>query len=181
MEQLVIPRDSIFRPVVNLFTASFNSPTLGKYNWGVTANVKQTVLNINPQNLFFISTMNFSATVPESAFLENIETTPKIQFVMDQNSESMYGGAYPVAKYLGDNDISAFFWSRQADDILTATFTGQLGQNASMIAFSSVIAVVALNTYEITDKDFIERFFHIQKTGEQISNVVIPTGLERRI
>jgi len=181
MESLVIPRDSIFRPVVNLFTATFNTPTLGKYNWGVPANQKQEVLKINYQNLFYISTMNFSATVPESAFLENIEITPKVQFVMDQNNESMYGGAYPLVKYLHDNDISAFFWSRQADDILTATFTGQLGQNASMIAFSSVIAVLALNTYEITDKAFIEKFFHIQKMGEQISNVVVPPSLERRI
>jgi hypothetical protein len=181
MQELVIPRDSIFRPVVNLFTATFNNPTLGKYNWGVAANQKQEVLKINYQNLFFISTMNFSSTVPESAFLENIETTPKVQFVMDQNNESMYGGAYPLVKYLTDNDISAFFWSRQADDILTATFTGQLGQNASLIAFNTVIAVLALNTYEITDKAFIENFFHMQKTGEQISNVVVPSSLERRI
>jgi len=181
MHELTIPRDSIFRPVVNLFTANFNAPTLGKYNWGVAENKKQRVLNNNYHHLFYISTMNFSATVPESAFLENIEITPKVQFVMDQNNESMYGGAYPLVKYLHDNDISAFFWSRQADDILTATFTGQLGQNASMIAFSSVIAILALNTYEITDKAFIEKFFHIQKQGEQISNVIVPPSLERRI
>lgn len=125
--------------------------------------------------------MNFSATVPENSFLENISTTPKIQLSMDQNSESLYGGAYPVAKYLVNNEISAFFWSRQDKDRLTGTFTGILNQNASLIPFATVTAVVAMNTYEITDRKFIEEFFHIQKVGEQIADVHIPNELDRRI
>lgn len=178
---LTIPRNSIFRPLVNTFTATYNSPTVGQYNWAIAANTDQQVMQINSQNLFFISIINFSTTLPEGDFLSNILTVPQIRFRTKQANQSLFGGAYPLGKYLINNEIAAFFQSKQDKDNLVATFTGSLGQNADLIAVSSVKAVVALNVFEISDAKFIAEFNGHVAAGKAIGNVQIPPDLVRRI
>ena len=178
---LKIPIDSLFRPTVNLFTATFNTPAPGQYDFGVAANADQAVLPINGTNLFYISIANFSATVPESAFLENIATTPQIRFLTTQNKKPLYGGTYPLAKYLVTNEVGTFFESKQGNDTLTATFTGLLNQNASLLPFGTITAVVALNIWEISDRGFIDQFHHIEKTPKQISQIQVPVEFEKRV
>src|SRR3954469_25648483 len=68
-----IPHGSIFRPIVKRFTATFGSPTIGKYDFGTVANRNVKILPISQANLFYISILNFSASIVEGAFLENIE------------------------------------------------------------------------------------------------------------
>jgi len=177
-----IPKDSVFRPTVNLFTATFNNPTLGKYDFGVAANTLQDVMQVNHTNLFYIEGMNVSATVLETAYIENLSTVPKVQFFLKKNAQALFGGAYPIGKYLQPNEISAFFSGDQVGDTLQATVTGVLNQNANMIQYGSVTIVLALNIFEISDPKFIAEFKKITNNGpNQISDVQIPFGLERRI
>ncbi len=178
---LIIPRNSIFRPVVNTFLATFNSPTPGKYDWGVAANVDQAVMTLAGHNLYYLALMNFSATVDEGSFLQNISTAPRVQFRSGQNKSALFGGSYPLAKYLINNSIGAFFSSPQKSDTLTATFTGVLNQDATLISFPTITAVLAMNVFEITDQDFISEYHGRKKAGEPMPSVVIPPEFDKRI
>jgi hypothetical protein len=180
--RLIIPADSIFRPTANLFLATFNVPALGQYDFSVAANQNVSVLPIDATNLYFISIVNFSATVPESAYIENLTTDlPQIRFKTKQNNKPLYGGTYPLAKYLVTNEVGTFFESKQSKDELLADFSGILDQNASLVPFTTIRAVVALNIWEIHDQKFINEFHHIVKTKEEISKVVVPSSWERRV
>ncbi len=178
---LTIPRNSIFRPVVNTFLATFNTPTAGKYDWNVAANIDQAVMTLAGHNLYYLALMNFSATVDEGDFLQNISTAPRVQFRSGQNKAALFGGSYPLAKYLVNNSIGSFFSSPQKSDTLTATFTGVLNQNAALISFPTITAVLAMNVFEIIDRDFINEYNGMKKTGEPMINVVIPPEFDKRI
>ncbi len=177
---LAIPRNSIFRPVVNLFTATFNSPTLGYYSF--TGGAAQDVLQINGHNLFYIASMNFSLTIPESDFVENIVTTPKVQFSGKQSGLALGGivQPYPLVKYLTDNQIGAFFWSKQEKDTLSALFTGLLSQNAALISFPTITAILQMNIFEITDTNFIKEFHGLTQGHQPVNQVSIPANFDRR-
>lgn len=166
-----IPEDSFFIPTVNLFTADFNTPTPGYYDWGVTANENQEVLGISPGFLYFMSIMNFGATIDEGTFLQNVSTIPTVQFLTKNSGKTLYGGGYPIANYLKNNDMSAFFWTPQRDDQIVATFRGVLGQNAALAGVPSITAHVSLNMFQIVNKEFINKFFHVTGANQNKAGV----------
>lgn len=177
-----LPDDSLFLPTVNLFSADFNVPTVGFYDWGVAANTNQNVLGISPGFLYYISIINFGASINEGTFLENVATIPRVQFLTKLSGKGLYGGGYPIANYLKNNDISAFFWTAQQNDALVATFTGTLGQNASLAGVPSVRAHVSLNIFQIVDKAFIAKFFGLTGAdGSKAGAIKLPETWERRI
>ena len=182
MNTINLPKSSIFRPTVNLFTGIFNNPLLGGYDFNTPLNTLKTVLPITKSNLYLISIINFSATCPESAFLENISEIPQLRFYTKQNAKPLYGGQYPLAKYLVNNEVGTFFDSPQSDDVLLASFVGILNQSASLIPFPQLTVVVALNIWEITDRKFINEFKNIPNSlpGEKIQ-IKIPARFEGRI
>lgn len=177
--QVTIPRSSIFRPIVKKFVASFGNPTVGQYNFDVAANRNVSLMPINYGNLFFISFLNFSASIPENAYLENVVRVPQLLFLTKQNAINIFGGPQPFVKYLPQNEVNAFFRSRQKNDFLTGTFTGALEQSASLVGPSQVIAVVSANLFEIQDQKWIREFEDIP-SGE-VSEIVIPQDVQRRI
>lgn len=182
--RIAIPIDSIFRPTANLFTATFNNPTIGQYDFAIAANTEQLVMPIDDINLFYISIANYSANVPESSYLENLDTSdiPKIRFLTGQNKKPLYGGTYPLAKYLVTNEVGTFFRSKQAKDSLIATFTGKLNQNANLAGVVTITAVVALNIWEISDREFLNKFDKISKSfPQQQFDVEVPAEFERRV
>jgi len=170
---LSIPSNSFFIPAVNLFTADFNAPTVGYYDWAVAANTNQEILGISPGFLYYLSIMNFGATVPEGDFLANVSTIPKIQFSTRLTGKSLYGGGYPIANYLKNNDISAFFWTTQRDDALLGTFTGALTQNAALAGVPSITSHVSLNLFQIVEKPFIDKFFNVTKADQKSAGAIV--------
>lgn len=177
-----LPPDSMFLPSVNLFTADFNSPTAGKYDWAVAANQNQEIMGISPGFLYFISILNFGATIQEGVFLENVETIPRIQFLLSKSAKGLFGGGYPIANYLKNNELAAFFWTTARADSLVGTFTGTLGQNASLAGIASVTSHVSLNCFQIVDKAFINEFFGLSGANRGAAGMLqLPKELERRL
>lgn len=167
-----IPDSSFLIPTVNLFTADYNTPTPGYYDWGVAANTNQEIFGISPGFLYYMAIMNFGATVPEGDFLANVSTIPKIQFGTSLTGRSLFGGGYPIANYLKNNEISAFLWTAQKEDTLIGTFTGVLSQNAALAGVASITAHVSLNLFQIVDKDFTNKFFGVTKANQNAAGAI---------
>lgn len=177
-----IPPSSLFRPSAGIFTATYNVPVVGKYSFDVPANANVDLMGLNYSSLYLFSIMNFTATVPESAYLENIETIPNVDFKLKQSGAQLFGAGYPLVTYLSNNEIAAFFWTTQEGDTLQATFKGQLGQNASLSAFGSIVAQISCNIFEITDQTFIDSFRGSAAFAAAGSNsAAVPDSMKDRI
>jgi hypothetical protein len=175
----MIPSGSQFLPVSASFSATFGAVTAGQYDFGVAANRAVPLLNLYAERLYCIRIMNNSADVPESAFVENILTVPQILFGLKLSNPLVFGQPYPLPIYLSNNEINAFFRTNSDGDVLQATVTGTLGQNASLVGYDPIKLSVALNVFMITDKKFLAGFY--EETGLDKGLVDIPAELRDRI
>lgn len=178
---ITIPKNSIFRPALWTFTGTFNVPTLGIYDFNIPANQNVPGLAIGFQSLYFISNVNFGATVPENAFLENILIQPSIRFQLGKSRTSLDGGFYPVANYLKSNPIGTFFSTKENDDRLEANFQGSLSQNASLAAFAAIKAIFSFSVWEIHDQDFLREFKKIPAAAFAKADISIPAEIQAEI
>lgn len=152
------PHGSIFRPTSKIFSATFNTPTAGQYDFGIAANRDQELLSLNPNSLYYLSVLSFSANIPESAYLENISTIPTLNLFLKKSGAQIFGQGYPLVTYMQGIEVSAFFWTQQLGDTLIGTFTGILDQNSSLSGVPTINSQCSLNVHEVTDREFIRNF-----------------------
>jgi len=176
-----LPSGTFFRPCAAIFEADYNTPTAGLYDFGVAANESVSFLELNPSHLYFLSILNFSANVPVSAYLENIETIPNLDLRLSLGGAQLYQQGYPLVSYLDNNEISIFFWTDRKGDTLIGNFNGTLSQNASLSGIASIIAQAALNIHEITDHKYIAEFKGQTKQNGGNNFTQLPQSMRERI
>lgn len=155
-----IPQDSRFIQTVNRFTALFNVPTLGQYNFENGAvNEYVTVLNsLQKNHIYMIEKYSFSATIDEGVFLEATANICTFQLFRAIDRQVIYQVPIQLINYADGVSCIGYFWAAQENDQLVATFRGLLNQPAPLVGVPSVVAQVTLNIYEIVDTDWIQDF-----------------------
>ena len=164
-----IPQDSRFIQTANSFTALFNVPTLGQYNFenGAVNNNITVLSNIQKNHVYMIEKYSFSAAIPEGVFLEATRSICSFQLLRAIDSQVIYQAPIPLINYADGVSCIGYFFSTQDNDRLIASFRGILNQPAPLVGVPSVIAQVTLNIYEISDTEWIQAFK--QNTGREFS------------
>lgn len=158
-----IPQDSRYLSALVRYTATFNNPTLGKYDFTIPANEYQLVLgNIHKNNVYIIERHSFSASISEADFLLSIEVVPTLQLFMNLDGMNqkipIYTLPLPMVNYIDGAESIAYFVSPRDADSLVATFRGRLGQPPSMVGLLTVVCQVSLDVYEVTDSVWIKNY-----------------------
>lgn len=175
-----LPIGTFYRPCAGIFTADYNVPSVGQYDWNVAANTGVQLLSLSPNNLYMLSTLNFSATIPEANYLENVDTIPSLDLRLKLAGAQLNGQGYPLVTYMQNNEIAIFFWTNQKEDFLTANFRGVLNQNAALAAVASITAQVSLNIHEITDAAYIAKFKGLLQNDDR-NSMAIPSKFKERV
>jgi len=160
----IIPKNSKPFTTSNIFSAVFNVPTAGGYDFtNVTANKAQHVFQMVNTSIYFIRSISFSATIPEGDFLSAIDISSKdnfpawrLRFNSDRTIVHPY--PFPVVQYFDDTDFSTFIWSQQAADFVDMDFLGLLTQTSDLVGISEIRAQVSIVVYEITDNNFLKAY-----------------------
>lgn len=167
-----IPKDSRIIQSVNLFTATFNNPTIGSYDFGVAANVGQTVIRMRPQSIFLLEKMSFSANIDEGDFLEAVTTTPQFLLRRLIDGQSVFYKPIPIVSYIDGEDEIAYTWTKERvgtpgnqdnPDELIVDFTGVLAQTAALVGRATIRAQVTFKFYEIINSTWVKRFRGIEQ------------------
>lgn len=158
--QKTIPQDSRFIQTANRFTALFNVPTLGNYNFENGAvNAYIPVLNsLQKNHVYMIEKYSFSATIDEGVFLEATSQVCTFQLFRASDRQVIYQVPIPLINYADGVSCIGYFSTTQDNDQLLATFRGLLSQPAPLVGVAAVIAQVTLNIYEILDSAWIQTF-----------------------
>jgi len=155
-----IPDNSKFIPTVNIFTATFNTPALGKYEFTrVAENQSQVVLPMTRNQIFFLDRINFGATIPEGDFLLATSVLPEIILKFKVSGERVFKKPFRIVNYIDSQEISTWIWTHKGDDTLVMDFTGVLNQIASLVGIDTITAHVSLNLYEVSQEQYKYRFF----------------------
>ena len=153
-----IPQSSLFVQTLNIFEATFNTPTLGRYNFGIPANTDVSVLKLTRASVYLIQSYSLSATVGEADFLESINIVPQLFLRTKINAKNIYKKPLPQAGYFDGVEAIGYFLSPQGDDELLLSCTGVLNQIAAMVGISSIKIQTTLNIQEIVDTKWINQF-----------------------
>lgn len=154
-------RDSWPILTANAFTATFNAPTLGRYDFGIAGNRFQTLYEILPSHLYIIERESFSFNMGQAVYQEAIDSTngfPRLRITKKSRKKSIYAREQPFIIYLNNFETVLFAQTQQTDDELQATFQGQLFQPGPLIGTTTIQAYVQFNIYEIRDPLWIKSF-----------------------
>lgn len=169
---LQLPPGTQFYQPLTRFTANFNAPLVGGYDWELAGNTGVTLQEIRRNHLYLIERYSFSATIAEGTFFDNVLTVPTLQVrIPSETNRMIYPNPIPLVNYIDGLETLIYAYSDQ-DQELTATFRGQLSQGAALVGVTSIVAQVQFNIYEVKNKDWIENF--LGKTrGGQVPGLVL--------
>ena len=149
------------KPIItaNQFTATFNVPTVGRYDFDVTANQSVKLIDLNATGLFVIERISYGLNMPAEAYNESIVTIPNVQFLTQKTQKPVLPNTQPFVVYFNNFETVMFVQTKQDQDELLITFRGQLQQVAATAGWPTVTANLSMNIYEIKNKDWIDLFY----------------------
>lgn len=162
------PQTEFFQPLIR-FTATFNVPTVNRYDFNVAANTDVAFQRMEKNHLYLIDAYSFSATVEEAEFFKALEpagtTVPTLSVrIPSQTNRQIHPNPIPLVNYVDGMPVLMHAHAQQTQQ-MAATFRGSLAQTPAMGAPATITAQVQFNIYEIRNLEWIELFLGRVKRG----------------
>ena len=159
----VIPKTSRFVQTNSAFVATFNNPTLGKYDFagaGGTSGGTQLadILTMQANSVYFIERINIGGTIPQEEYLFGISTLPQATFFNATTKQQVLPQPIPIVNYIINQEVNSFVWTDNDGQKLQLRLSGALSQTPFLVGQSTVTLNIALNIYDINDNAFIQQF-----------------------
>jgi hypothetical protein len=149
-----IPHKARYIPLSNTFSAFFNSPSLGKYDFGVTANAGQIVLELQPGTVYYIEGLSVGGNIAAEDYLGAILYVPLLTLRRTQGNDIVYRNSIPVVQFFQSKEISNFIWSEKSGDNLTIDCTGVLLQTSALVGIDPIKINSFLSIFAIDDRNY---------------------------
>lgn len=166
-----IPKTATYLPTNNEFTATFNAPVLGAYDFNVAGNTNRPVLAMNTNAIYLINRITVGGTISQEQYLSNVNILPLMVLRFFKESQRVYPLSIPLNQFLDGSEAVAWFWTDKDGESLTMSVTtGRLNQDASLIGRVNVKLTISLSIFEITDNGFIQDFKNsnnLTRTGQR--------------
>jgi hypothetical protein len=158
--QLTIPKTSRFVQTNSSFLATFNAPTRGKYDFGVTAGGFQLadILTMQSNSIYFIERINVGGTIPGEEYLFAIDTLPLATFFNAVTQQQVTPKPIPVVNYINNQEINTFVYTDTDGQLLQLKLSGILKQTPFLVGIAALELNIQLNVYDITDNNFVQQF-----------------------
>lgn len=159
--QFPIPHTARYIPTVNIFTALFGAPTIGKYDYGVTSGGNSTIQNILElfmNTLYIIERISIGGTINEGDYLDAVNTQPFVTLRYSVTNEIVYKTPFPIVNYIDDQDIVGWAYSDKQSNFLAADISGILNQTPALVGRANIKTTVGYSIYAIEDTRYIAEF-----------------------
>ena len=153
------------RPTItaNIFTATWNNPTLNRYDFSnVAGNQNQIVLTMTGSSVYIIERVCFSMTIPEGVFQESIDSAvsvPQIKFFTRKTNQQIFARPQPFINYVDNLELLKFINSDQTNDDLLISFECLLNQVPATVGIVTIKAFLQFNIYEVQNTDWVNRYY----------------------
>lgn len=139
----------------NRFRADFNIPP-GQYGFqgsaaAIEQNTRAVVLEMEPEYVYFIDRLSFSASIDEGVFLEAFDPDdrPEIRFYFRRRSPGIFPKPFPAINYKDNLELNFWFGLRDGANALECTMRGNLNQPAELVGVETVYAQLSLVIYQV--------------------------------
>jgi hypothetical protein len=150
---------SRFRDRSVRFTATFNVPTAGTYDFAIPANTGVLLMPITTFPVYLIDQFYVSATVDEGPFVQALTADLlRVQLRRGSDGQAIFPEPVPTIKYSDGAQCSAYFTGAKINDTLLIDCLGKLSQPAALVGVAAITLQVGFRMYEIIDNEWIQRF-----------------------
>jgi len=147
-----LPRKIRYIPASAIFTAQFNTPTIGKYNFN--GQQKIFVEKLLPNTVYLIDAFSIAGTVASEDYLSAIESIPLLNLRKTLNDENIFDVPMQIQNYSTDRQIVHFFKTGLSNCGLAANLTGKLNQIAAFIGILTISLSINFSLHAIDTSDF---------------------------
>jgi hypothetical protein len=147
-----LPRKIRFIPASAIYTAAFNTPTLGKYDFN--GQQKVFVTKLLPNTVYLIDAFSIAANIAQEDFLSSINTVPLLNLRKTLNDENIFDVPLQIQNYSTDRQIVHFFKTGLDNCGLAANLTGILDQTANLVGVSNVTLSINFSLHAVDASDF---------------------------
>lgn len=154
-----LPRRIRYIPASAIFTANFNTPTLGKYDFAGIEKI--FVLKLLANTIYLIDSLSIAGTVAGEDFLQSIDLVPIFTLRKSIDKESIFDVPIQIHNYATDRQIVHFFRSKKTNESLIADVKGTLNQLPSFVGLPSISLSINLSIHAIDSSDF-EKMYSAQ-------------------
>lgn len=156
--QFEVPKNARLISTTNIFTATFNNPTVGVYDFGIAANKQVILTPLLLNTVYLLGRISMGADVDEGNFLDAINTIPRLTLRKQIGNEIVYQRPLPMVTYVDDQDMIAWVDSKKANDSLNLEVTGVLNQTAALVGVVTIKINVNYIIYAIESTVFYAKF-----------------------
>lgn len=160
-----IPTQSRYIATSTIFTAQFNVPTIGRYNFNVVGNQNIVFQELEPNVVYLIERMSVGGTISEQDYLGSIDIFPMLTIKRSISNQIVYKKPFPMVNYADGIEIASFVHSDKGGDNLTLSFIGSLKQLPSMVGLAEVKIQVSLSIFAIDSGYFNAAFRDVQSNS----------------
>lgn len=150
-----LPRRIRYIPAAAIFTAVFNVPTAGKYDFAGQSKIFIPLMQANSP--YLIDSISIGGNISGENYLDAIETVPVFNLRKSLASEAILQ-PIPIAGYEKDRQIVHFFKTGVNNCGLIADVAGVLKQTPDLIGLASITLSITLTIHLIEDRDFEKEF-----------------------
>ena len=159
----VIPKTSRFVQTNSAFLATFNNPTLGKYDFAGAGGTPggsslADILTMQSNSIYFIERINVGGTIPQEEYLYAISTLPRATFFNATTKQQVLPQPIPIVNYIINQEVNSFVWSDCDGQKLQLRLSGILSQTPFLVGNLTVTLNISLNIYDVNDNAFIQQF-----------------------
>jgi len=158
-----IPQQSRYIATSTIFTASYNAPTPGRYDFDVPTNQNLAVIELQPGVVYLLERYSSGGTLSENSFLESIDIFPELTIKRSLSGQIIYQRPIPIVNYADGIESSAWIFSDLgSNDFLTLSLSGSLKQLPVMVGIAEVKLQLGLSIYAIDSAYYNTAFRDVQ-------------------
>lgn len=151
-----LPRRIRYVPGNGRFTATFNVPAIGQYDFNGQSIV--LVDEMVPNSVYLIDSYSIAGDVASEDFLSSIYTIPQLTLLKTVNGENLFDRPIQIHSFFTDRQIVHFFRTGQNRTGLGAKLTGVLSAIPAFIGKLTISLSINVSLHAIDESSFEKEF-----------------------
>lgn len=151
-----LPRRIRYIPAAAIFTATYNAPTVGKYDFAGQQQV--FIAKLLPHTVYLIDSVSIGGNVSAEDYLSSIDSTPIFTLRKSLNNEAIFDVPFPIQGFSIDRQIVHFFRTGLNNVGLIADINGTLNQIAPFIGIAEISLTINLSIHAIDESGFEKEY-----------------------
>lgn len=149
-----VPHTARYLNSGNVFEGEFNVPTVGVYDFNVSANVNQKIIDLQKNSVYLLERITVGGNISEEIFLNSIIGIPTIELKTLKTRQTKYEKPISILGFYKNQDVSTFIHTDIANDELVMSLNCSLNQVVETIGIAKIKIMISFSFFVIDNNEY---------------------------